>query len=188
MGSMAQMTCAGNLARDVEMKHVGEHPVVDIIVMVNQRLYKGKNPDGTSKYEEDTMTVSTSFWRERAGSIAGLQLRKGTFVILSGNPRLRTYPKGDGTPGAEIILENADLTLGPKVDPSGSNGAAGYAGGGYTRPQQSVTPPVRSAPPAGAPVAGRPAPKAAPAPPADEDVPFPEDAPPEKAGVAESDW
>jgi single-stranded DNA-binding protein len=148
VGSMAQMTCAGNLARDVEMREAAGHPVVDLIVMVNQKLYKGKNPDGSSKYEEDVLSVSATFWRDRAGSIASLNLKKGTFVIVTGNPRLRTYMRNNGEPGAEIILENPDLTLGPRMDGGGGNGA--YSGerssGGYSRPQ-SVTPPVRGGQP-----------------------------------------
>lgn len=142
MGSMARMVVAGNLARDVDMREAGGHPVVDVIVMVNQRLYKGKNADGSNKYEEDVMTVSASFWRDRAGSIASLNLKKGAFVILDGNPRIRTYARTSGEPGAEIILENPDLHLGPKMDGgSGGNGA-------YQRPPAASVPQRQPARPA----------------------------------------
>jgi single-stranded DNA-binding protein len=182
VGSMAQMVVAGNLARDVEMREAAGHPVVDVIVMVNQRLYKGKNPDGTNKYEEDVMTVSTAFWRERAGSIASLNLKKGTFVILSGNPRIRTYARTNGDPGAEIVLENADLTLGPKLPADGSgNGAYARPAAPPSVPQRQ---PARPAAPARAAAPGRPTgPMEAP----DEDVPFPEDAP-APSGKSEDDW
>lgn len=191
MGSMAHMVVAGNLARDVEMRTAGntDVPVVDIIVMVNQKIYKGKDPTTQqNRYEEDTMTVSCSFWRDRAGPLASLQLKKGAFVILAGNPRIRTYPRNDGSPGAEIIMENPELTLGPKMgDGGGSNG--------YTRPPaQPASVPNRQTPrTAGTNVPSRPLPTGPmEAPGGDEDVPFPEDggpADPPRAGKGvKDDW
>jgi single-strand DNA-binding protein len=187
VGSMAQMVVAGNLARDVDMREAAGHPVVDVIVMVNQRLYKGKNPDGSNKYEEDVMTVSASFWRDRAGNSASLNLKKGTFVILAGNPRIRTYSRSNGDPGAEIILENAELTLGPKTD-----GGSGGGNGAYARPPAASLPQRQPARQAAAPAPARPA--ARPTGPmeapdgADDDVPFPEDAPPASGKGGEDDW
>ena len=76
----------------------GKTPVLNLNVACNRRV--GEN--------EYTDWVSAKVWGERATKLQD-HVTKGARLLLKGRPEARAYKKGDGTPGAELILHVSEL-------------------------------------------------------------------------------
>ena len=50
----------------------------------------------------------TKIWGDRATKLKN-HVTKGARLLLKGRPEARAYKKGDGTPGAELILHVSEL-------------------------------------------------------------------------------
>ena len=133
--SKATMTIEGFVAQDPELRNHNGKSVVNITVPHTPRRLNKQ----TNKYEDagDTLWVQASFWEQQAEAIA-VQVSKGTLVTITGIPELHTYPKNDGTTGAQIRLVFGTLGVIPRAEqrqqqvqePWATPGSQGNAGGG----------------------------------------------------------
>lgn len=83
----------------------GKSPVLNVNIACNRRV--GEN--------EYTDWVSAKVWGERATRLKD-HVVKGARLLLKGRPEARAFKKGDGTPGAELILHVSELEfLSPKA-------------------------------------------------------------------------
>ena len=76
----------------------GKSPVLNVNIACNRKV--GEN--------EYTDWVSAKVWGERATKLRD-HVTKGARLLLKGRPEARAFKKGDGTPGAELILHVSEL-------------------------------------------------------------------------------
>lgn len=76
----------------------GKQAVLNINLAVNRKV-------GEREY---TDWVSAKVWGERAIKLQD-HVTKGARLLLKGRPEARAFKKGDGTPGAELILHVSEL-------------------------------------------------------------------------------
>ena len=76
----------------------GKSPVLNLNIACNRKV-------GETEY---TDWVSAKVWGERATKLQS-HVTKGMRLLLKGRPEARAYQKGDGTPGAELILHVSEL-------------------------------------------------------------------------------
>ena len=111
---MNNITIAGNVGRDGELRQVGEYTVLSFPVASTKKV----------KGEERTTWFDCSLWGKRAQSLSPY-IVKGTRVVVVGEVSLDVYKKQDGTQGAKISVNVNDVTL---------------MGGGQTVQQQAPQP------------------------------------------------
>jgi single-strand DNA-binding protein len=101
---MLTLTAVGNLARDPQIRTVGDTEVASFTVLCNR-----KSKDG------DTVTaVDCSVWGKRA-QVVGDYLTKGSQVTVAGDGYVEQYERNDGEKGAKIVLRVSDFSLPPKA-------------------------------------------------------------------------
>lgn len=76
----------------------GKSPVLNINIACNRKV-------GEAEY---TDWVSAKVWGDRASKLKD-HVSKGMRLLLKGRPEARAFKKGDGTPGAELILHVSEL-------------------------------------------------------------------------------
>lgn len=76
----------------------GKSPVLNVNIACNRKV-------GDNEY---TDWVSAKIWGDRATKLKN-HVTKGARLLLKGRPEARAYKKGDGTPGAELILHVSEL-------------------------------------------------------------------------------
>lgn len=91
---------SGNLGRDSEQQHTAKDSVLNFSIGVNV---------GT-KDKEETMWVSCALWGKR-GDALKQYLVKGVKVTVSGQVKLRTYKKKDGTDGTDLAVTVQEIDL-----------------------------------------------------------------------------
>ena len=101
---MLTLTAVGNLARDPEIKTVGDNEVANFTVLCNR---KNKNGDIVTQ-------IDCSVWGKRSQVIADF-LTKGSQVTVTGEGYVEQYDRKDGDKGAKIVLRVNDFGLPPKV-------------------------------------------------------------------------
>jgi single-strand DNA-binding protein len=129
---MNSLTLKGNLGGDVEIRTVGAKAISVANFSMAVSEYKGKNEDGTSKYE--SFWVKVVVWGKLAEKAAG-SLKKGDSVVVQGKLSIRTWDKeGVKQYSTEVIA--AELTKAQRLGASTSSpdeslfdsGDNGYSG------------------------------------------------------------
>lgn len=101
---MLTLTAVGNLARDPQIRSVGDTEVASFTVLCNR-----KSKDG------DIVTaVDCSVWGKRA-QVVGDYLTKGSQVTVTGDGYVEQYDRTDGDKGAKIVLRVNDFSLPPRA-------------------------------------------------------------------------
>ena len=101
---MLTLTAVGNLARDPEIKTVGDNEVANFTILCNR---KNKNGDIVT-------AVDCSVWGKRC-QVIGDFLFKGSQVTVTGDGYVEQYDRKDGEKGAKIVLRVNDFSLPPKA-------------------------------------------------------------------------
>jgi single-strand DNA-binding protein len=118
---------AGNLTRDVDLRHIASGTAVaDVTVAVNE---KRKTANG--EWVEDVSFVDVTLWG-RTAEIASEYLGKGSNVLIEGRLKLDRWEK-DGQKHSKLrVVCERMVMLGSRGDRGGQGGA-----GGSQRPQAS---------------------------------------------------
>lgn len=126
--NMRQMIIAGRLGRDPETRALQNGKTVcKFSVADSKKLGNGK---------EDTLWVRVSAWG-KTGEVCQNFLRKGSFVIVTGEPSLRTSQDNSGKTFTDLELMANTVDFGPTQQ--GGNGGyqqQQYNGGYQQQPQQ----------------------------------------------------
>ncbi len=95
---MIETTITGYVGSAKFVAAQGKQPVLNISLAVNRKVGE----------REFTDWVSAKVWGERATKLKE-HVSKGSRLLLKGRPEARAFKKGDGTPGAELILHVSEL-------------------------------------------------------------------------------
>lgn len=137
MKGFLNWTAAGNLGRDAETRQVGNTTVCNFSVGVNLSFKKG---DGS--IVERTEWVRCTLWGRFAEAMAP-HLKKGTGVLVSGEPKTHEYEDRDGNKRTSTDLQVDKLVLlgGPKHGGNeGRHEEQSSAGRGYGAPTGRTQP------------------------------------------------
>ena len=94
------VTLAGNIVRDPEIREVGEKKTkVTTITVANNRPYQDK--DG--KWQQETTYVDAEVWGLQAEKL-GEYGKKGTPVILEGNLKLDKWEDKEGKSHSKLLV------------------------------------------------------------------------------------
>lgn len=100
MPNFAHAEIIGHLGKDAELKAFGEHNVLSFSVAVS-----------TGYSDKKTTTWwNCSLWGKSAPKLVDY-LKKGTPVLVHGEPALRQYQKSDGQTGTVLEIRAADVRL-----------------------------------------------------------------------------
>jgi len=100
---MLQLTAAGNLALDPEVRQVGETEVANFLLLVNKKV----------KGEEFVTALKCSVWGPRAKVVSDF-LSKGSQVTITGQGHIDTYETKNGETRAQLVVNVNDFVLPPK--------------------------------------------------------------------------
>lgn len=120
---MLQLSIAGSLGRDAELRAAGQSQVCSFSVGVSTY-------DRAAK-QKATVWVRVSVWGRRGEQLAPM-LTKGGRVACSGEMSLRTYVDKAGATVTSVELTAQDVTLLGGGERGGSGGPGGSAGGART--------------------------------------------------------
>jgi single-stranded DNA-binding protein len=95
---MLEATLTGHVGSVKFVAPQGKQQVLNLNIACNRRV-------GEKEY---TDWVSAKLWGDRAAKLKD-HVTKGARLLLKGRPEARAYQKGDGTPGAELILHVSEL-------------------------------------------------------------------------------
>lgn len=111
MASFNQVTIAGNVTRDPEVKYLQSGKAVcELGVAINER-----RKDQSGQYVDDTIFIDVTFW-ERTAEVAGQYLHKGSPVLIGGKLKMDSWEK-DGKKFSKIkVMGNTLQMLGAKGD------------------------------------------------------------------------
>lgn len=113
MPSFSHAVIAGHIGRDAESKTVGERTVISFTVAVSRKV----------KDTETTTWWRVSYWTKTDKFAA--YLKKGTPVLVSGEPFTREFDKKDGTKGMSLEIDAREVKLlGGKQDQTDAPAAA----------------------------------------------------------------
>lgn len=68
--------------------------------------------------------VDNSYWGKRAEAVASY-IKKGDFITVSGELKLESFERRDGTPGSKLAVRVNDLDLAARQDGGGQSEARG---------------------------------------------------------------
>ena len=110
MASFNKVIVAGNLTRDVELRHIPSGSAVcDIGLAVNDRVKRG------DKWEDEVTFVDITLWG-RTAEIANEYLSKGSSVLIEGRLKLDSWEQdGQKRSKLKVIGERMQM-LGSKGD------------------------------------------------------------------------
>lgn len=125
---MKQITIAGRVGRDAELKQTkAGKTYASFSVAVDC----GKDSNGEKR---PSVWFDCTLWERRAEALAP-HIRKGSFVVVSGDVDARAYiPNGGGEPKAVMSVRVAEFTFGGGGDEQRAGGGGGQrqgSGGGY---------------------------------------------------------
>jgi single-stranded DNA-binding protein len=105
--SKAAITIEGFVANELELKTTpSNHRVVAISVPHTPQ----KKTDSGWEDSGPTTWFEAAFWDEHADVVLR-SVEKGALVTLSGIPQVQAYAKRDGTPGAKVMIQFAQLAV-----------------------------------------------------------------------------
>ena len=99
MPNFATAVICGHLGRDAEFKAVGERTVISFTLATSRKV----------KDTESTTWWHVSYWTKTDKFAA--YLKKGTPVLVSGEPFTREFDKKDGTKGVSLEIDAKDVKL-----------------------------------------------------------------------------
>jgi single-strand DNA-binding protein len=160
--SYNRVILVGNLTRDPELRYTNSQLAVsEVGLAVNDRR---KNAQG--EWVDEVTFVDVTLWG-RTAEVACEYLKKGASVMFEGRLKLDTWESQDGQKRSKLrVVAEKMLMLGGKAGGGGGGGGgprSGSAGPGYD--ESEFSPPADYDAP-------RPAGRAAPAAPPDDDIPF----------------
>jgi single-strand DNA-binding protein len=145
---MKQITIAGRVGRDAEIKQSKNGKT---FASFSVAVDCGKDSNGEKR---PSVWFDCTLWERRAEALAP-HIRKGSFVVVTGDVDARAYvPNGGGEPKAVMSVRVAEFTFGGGGDEQRAAGGGGgqRQGGGYgggQRPsgggqqrQQAAAPPA----------------------------------------------
>lgn len=95
---MLETTMTGHVGSVKYVAAAGKQAVLNINLAVNRKVGE----------REFTDWVSAKVWGERSTKLKDY-VTKGARLLLKGRPEARAFKKGDGTPGAELVLHVSEL-------------------------------------------------------------------------------
>jgi single-strand DNA-binding protein len=104
VNAMIKLQVIGNLGKDCTTNNVNGRTVMNFSV-----AHTEKYRDASGQSKDRTIWVECAYWTEKTGIAP--YLKKGTQVFVEGQPDIRTYTKGDGTPGTSLTLRVASVQL-----------------------------------------------------------------------------
>jgi len=105
MANLNQCSFSGRLARDPEIRDAGGKTVAQFSI-------------GVSGFKKDETTWIDCVAWEKTAEVVQSYLHKGSFVVVAGRMKQRTWEAQDGTRRSKLELTVADLDLGPKQEQS----------------------------------------------------------------------
>ncbi len=94
------VTLAGNIVRDPEIRHIGDKKTaVTTITVANNRNFQDK--DG--KWQKETTFVDAEVWGSQAEKL-GEYGKKGTPVIIEGNLKLNKWEDKEGKSHSKLLV------------------------------------------------------------------------------------
>jgi len=122
---MNSISIKGNLGEDPKINYVGgkQTAVVNVSMAVSE--YKGKDPEGKSKY--DTFWVRLVLWG-RLAETAAKNLKKGDTVVVSGKLSVRNYETKEGEKRTSTEIVADDFSKSERLDYSGASGSRNQNG------------------------------------------------------------
>jgi single-strand DNA-binding protein len=152
MASFNKVILLGNLTRDPEVRYTPKGTAVTELGMAVNRVYTAEN----GEKREETTFVDVTLWG-RTAEIAGEYLKKGRPVFIEGRLQLDTWDdKQSGQKRSKLKVVGEGLQLiGSRPGGAGGGGGGDEEGSGAPRPSKSTPPP-----------------KAAPAEPDNDEIPF----------------
>jgi len=113
-------TFSGDIPRPAEQRRTqSDKAVVSFTVPVKSGF--GDN--------EVTTWVDCTLWGKKAESRLHEYLKKGTYVVVTGEAKLETFTKKDGTNGAKLSVNVREVSLGGGKSQDGGFGQSDSAGG-----------------------------------------------------------
>ncbi len=147
MASYNRVILVGNLTQDPELRYISTGTAVtDLRLAVNDRR---RNAEG--QWVDETTFVDVTLWARQA-EVACQYLSKGSSVLIEGRLKLDTWETQDGQKRSKLRVVGERMQM--LGSPRREGGASSAGGGAY---QESYTPESE---------------QEAPAPPADDDIPF----------------
>ncbi len=152
MASFNKVILLGNLTRDPEVRYTPKGTAVTELGMAVNRVYTAEN----GEKREDTTFVDVTLWG-RTAEIAGEYLKKGRPVFIEGRLQLDTWDdKQSGQKRSKLKVVGEGLQLiGSRPGGSGGGGGGDEEGSSAPRANKAASPP-----------------KAVPAGPDDDEIPF----------------
>jgi single-strand DNA-binding protein len=101
MANLNSCNFSGRLAKDPEIRDAGGKTVAQFSI-------------GVSGYKKDETTWIDCVCWEKTAEVVQSYLHKGSFVVVAGRMKQRTWEAQDGTKRSKLELTVNDLDLGPK--------------------------------------------------------------------------
>jgi|ERR1035437_4332946 single-strand DNA-binding protein len=98
---MIRIEATGNLTKDCEMATIGTRTVINFTIAENKRY---KNRQGV---QQDKVTyIECAYWRDADAEKTKVSeyLKKGTRVLVDGEPDVRVFTKQDGTTVGQLKI------------------------------------------------------------------------------------
>ena len=102
MANLNQCSFSGRLARDPEIREAGGKTVAQFSI-------------GVSGYKKDETTWIDCVAWEKTAEVVQSYVSKGSFVVVSGRMKQRTWEDKEGNKRSKLELTVTDLDLGPKA-------------------------------------------------------------------------
>lgn len=113
MANLNSCNFSGRLAKDPEIREAGGKTVAQFSI-------------GVSGYKKDETTWIDCVAWEKTADVCQQYLHKGSFVVVSGRMKQRTWEAQDGTKRSKLELTINDLDLGPKQQEGRNGGSRGW--------------------------------------------------------------
>ena len=102
--SMLKMQVIGNLGKDCVVNTVNGKNVINFTVAHTEKF-----KDSQGNNQERTTWVDCAYWTDRTA--VAPYLTKGQQVYVEGTPEVKSFTRGDGTPGASLTLRVREVQL-----------------------------------------------------------------------------
>lgn len=132
MTAFNKVIIAGNISRDIELRHIPSGTAVADVSLAINSSYKDKN----DQKKEEVTFVDCTLWGKTA-ELASEYLKKGSAVLFEGKLHQESWTdkdSGQKRSKLKVVVENMQF-LGSAPGKSGSGGGQQKQGGGSQRSQ-----------------------------------------------------